>query len=385
MEERYDDLEKLLYRGFLTSPVKIGGLRLVLKSLNAQEFDLVQDRLDSVPDYMYDGYMLAASTYMAAGVNNLVLGEERIHVLSDAFRWLPLKVRRVLLSVIRGLNAKAAAALKYLESYLYESGSRQQWLVRRGTPLCSSSLTGIPGTDTLGLNGAQMTWQTFNLLEDDRVSDDRRWDTMAFVASASDPKGVRKVISMVNSRRKHEEERREKVRLTGSSEEPDQIMIRADTVEDLQEQMRKWVQGEEDFHDQIITAYKNQIRSQFQAQAEKRQQALLGGDEAGVWGDESSAVSAQGFTPDEVARHVGEKRGYTGINFEGEKAQSVFNKMLRNEPAFVPFGDKSAPAFADHIERVEPDLAAPEFTANLPDEVRGKFLAELESQMKGKD
>jgi hypothetical protein len=124
------------------------------------------------------------------------------------------------------------------------------------------SLTGVAGTQLLGLNTYQKFWMATNSYEDLRIQREIDWDYAKFIGSCSNPKGVQKVDNSDKARRKAEEEERELIR-RGGIRDGDTIRIAANSVDDLMHQMEQTMKGEKDWHDNTIDDHEKKLREDY--------------------------------------------------------------------------------------------------------------------------
>jgi hypothetical protein len=135
-------------------------------------------------------------------------------------------------------------------------------------------------------------WRAFNEVEDQRRDDESLWEGFKLVASASAPKGVKKIDQQDRNRRKAEEDRRQMVLdrfyymtkgiISGKtekgsdlSEDLPALVYASKDPELLADEMYRWVTGQEDAHDQVVSAYKRQIRERHEAEKAAREARRL--------------------------------------------------------------------------------------------------------------
>tara|TARA_Y100000310_G_scaffold164863_2_gene164619 strand:+ start:12024 stop:13145 length:1122 start_codon:yes stop_codon:yes gene_type:complete len=241
-------------------------------------------------------------------------------------RSLPTRVQGILFSTFVGLVNRMHEAEEAVESYMYETSSRSKWHSLGGD--MSAIRQGVPGSDRLGLNLAQQIWVTFNESEDTRTAYDHQWEGFKLVASSNSPKGVRKIDERDTRLRKEEDDRRQSVMdryfyyragavdREGFVKNRDRDLVGSQvggpkSVEQLETEMKRWVTGDHDEHDQIIENYKQRIldrQAQVEAEREERRRALAA---------ESENRARQGFEPtpmigytqEQLARVLAERDG----------------------------------------------------------------------------
>jgi hypothetical protein len=281
--EVYKDVEPMLYRGFLTLPAEINGVPFVFKSLNHHEFALLKfygsfDR----PTPEFWGTFLAHAVFVVGGVNILPERDRWVSKLAELFNGLPSDATARMVRYLSEVNRRASVAIHLTEAYAMETMSRYRWLQLRGLDLTSVSVTGIDGTQRLGLNTAQQVWVAINGIEDRNEGYERDWEHAKFVGSCFAGKGIQKVYNQDARRRRQEREdrmsRKDKVlRQWVLGEEvkdgivtgPGVVMSVSRSVEELTVQLEKDIRGEKDWHDRVVEEHEARIRA---GHIERRQQ-----------------------------------------------------------------------------------------------------------------
>ncbi len=284
---KYRGVEALLFKGFLTTKVSFEGLVLVLKSLNIQELDLIADQcpLRSDPSYSkeFESLMLAYAIYMIDGQNVLRQRPDSIHSMRDYLKSAPERVRTELLHELLTLQQTQDVELQRLEAYSYEPTSRHIWASMKGHVPNDTRLTGISGTDKLGLNSHQKAWYFLNQAEDERLALESDWSVAKFVASAYNSKGVKKFDDKDKARLKRLHEERERIR-QGIEASPAVLAKRGPrSVEDLHAQLQADLTGKKDLHDMIVSDFETSLAEMRRKRAERaeheRQEALRRAEE----------------------------------------------------------------------------------------------------------
>lgn len=282
----YEDVETLLSPGFLTHQVTVAGVRFQLRSLSSGDLFMLKARTEGTSGREWRIWTVASAIWMING--RVVLGQdEAIPFLAEYLEKLPNVALGVLFSTVLGLWVRVGDAIEDVEAFNYEVVSRYKWKSLAG----HLTNTGVPGSETLGLNTVQRIWIAFNEMEDSRRSDETAWEGFKLVASSNAPKAVTKIDEKDRQRRRSELEAREKrldqfyyqkiglVKKSDPNGPPETASFRmaSKSVEDLEEEMRRWVTGDADIHDQVVAEYKARIKAQRareQAEMESRRQAL---------------------------------------------------------------------------------------------------------------
>lgn len=224
----YEDVEQLLFKGFLTESLHFNGFDFVLKSLTDSEFQRIKDRTPSnhpAKDGIYDCWYLAYSILQINGVYCLSDRDNTSLRLFTSLRKWPLKAINRLIHRCVTFNKRLTEAYKKLEAYCYEPQSRVYWKAYSGLPLNSIAVTGIPGTDLNPLNPIQVQWLSYNRSEDERVSFDVNWSYVRWMGAFLNGKAAEKIDKEVLDQRGKEEDYRQEVmnRAKGLSDNVDNL------------------------------------------------------------------------------------------------------------------------------------------------------------------
>jgi len=272
----YKDVEPMLFRGFLTVAAQINGVSFVFKSLNHHEFELLKfyGGFEATLSQEFWGVFLAHGVFVVGGVNILPERERWIAKLTELFNSLPSDSISRMIRYLSEVNRRASVAIHLTEAYAMELMSRYRWFQLKGQDLTSVAVTGIDGTQRLGLNMGQQAWLAINNIEDRNEAAERDWEHSKFVGSCFAGKGIQKVYNQDSARRRQEREdrmtRKDKVLrqwVLGENVEdgivtgPGVVMAVARTVEELTNQLEKDIRGEKDWHDRVVEDHETRIRS----------------------------------------------------------------------------------------------------------------------------
>jgi hypothetical protein len=326
--EVYRDVEPMLYRGFITvsAEFSIGkdDLYLVFKSLNHHEFELLRFsgglRNERVAQSFWNTF-LAYGVFMIDGVNVLVERERWIPKIAETFEAFPKEAKAKIIRHVAEANRRASRAVMLSEAYAMENASRYRWMQLKGLDLTAPAVTGIEGTQRLGLNWAQQLWRALNLVEDRNEQHERDWENAKFVGSCFAGKGIAKVYNQDNDRRRKDKEDRiaRKDRLLREivlgETVPDKthmlpgaVMTVPRTVDELTDQLRKDLNNEKDWHDKVIEEHEIRIREQYHAR--QTQQETVARENATQFGNQYVVGNADmtGLTPKEVEKRVAQTK-----------------------------------------------------------------------------
>jgi hypothetical protein len=292
-EEVWSELESYIFQGFLTATAVIAGKTFVFKTLNALEMrnvNFMRPTRGVTPDGSdpFKAIFIAYSIFMVDGSNTLYERPRHINRLVKVIKKLPLKLQDKILENLSSINQRAVRLFPIAESYCHENRSRYRWLQVSGIPIHSPMATGIPGTDELGMNQCQQMWTAVNRTLDRRDIMEREWQNAKFVGSCMAGKGIRSIDEKDRMRLEKEridrEEQKIKVlhaylnRKSGIEEPKPKVHLpdgrfaevvegtqadgkfRAETAEELADQLERALAGEKDFHDLVIEAKERELR-----------------------------------------------------------------------------------------------------------------------------
>jgi hypothetical protein len=352
--EIYRDVVALLFRGFLTAPADINGARFVFKSLNHHEFELLrfcsgyQDD-DSTLTYKFWDTLLAFNVFMVGGQN--VLGDRERHLpkIADTFHEMDPKSKQRIIRQMSDVNRRANNAVHLTECYAMENYSRYRWAQLKGIDLCIPSATGIPGTESLGMNWAQLMWRALNVFEDRHEDIERDWDNAKFVGSCMAGKGIQKIYQQDATRRQKDREDRlaqkDKVlRMVLLGEKPIEkvrqlagaVLTGAHSVEELASQLEGDLRGEQDWHDKVIEEHERRIKTNLQGrQAQVHEMAKRHEEEFGPRGL-IGGTDFKGLSTQEVQELIGRRK-----QLENQRiARQMVRPEILQDPKSSQFLDK---------------------------------------------
>lgn len=343
----YRDVEPMLFRGFLTLAAQINGVTFVFKSLNQHEYELlgysgaIRDERASAKFW---DIFLAYGVFMIDGINILPERERFIPKIAETFGEFPPDARQRVIRYLSEVNRRANNAVTICECYSMEVYSRFRWAQLRGLDPTSATVTGIHGTERLGMNWAQHIWRALNYYEDRNEEHERDWENAKFVGSCMVGKGISKVYHQDNERRKKEREERlarkdrllRQVFLGESIDDKTKqlqgaVLVAARSVDELAEQLEKDLRGEKDWHDQVVEAQEKRIRHNVQGRRDHLE--LLAKSHEQEFGRRSltGGTDITGLTPVEVQERILRSRQL--------EAQAAARGMVHPELADPKMGD----------------------------------------------
>ena len=328
--------------GFLTHNVTINGVHLSLRSLGPGDRFMLRHRSHNLAHEEWRAVAIASSIWMANGYN--LLGEDNaIPMMSKSLMKLPPNVRAILFNEVGVMFDRVNDAIEAVESYAYENTSRYKWRSLGGQPF--NSHNGLKGA--IGTNHVQRMWTFFNMIEDQRTANDVYWDGVKFTTSAHSPKGVKKADERDKQHRQEEQDRRQRVQDTffytvkgvikkvESGKKVDPKLTGEKTADDLADEMRRWVAGEADWHDDIVNNYKRKGSENYERckqEAAARAAALATARED----DSDQPQSMVAYTPEQLADILKDRgHGVAGVRQVGTGPgvvrEHLYTKFLGRE------------------------------------------------------
>lgn len=276
MALKYREVQDLVFRGFLTTKVQIGDETLVIKSLNHHELAQVSLRcpVRSHPDYekLFEHYLVVYALFLVGGENVLPLRQTNISELLAEVSEIPDNIRHDILREVLYLQKAQDVTIKQLEAYSFEPESRHQWPSYRGSRINDVALTGVEGTDRLGINTHQIAWVYLNEEEDDRLKAEDQWGFAKFIASATNPKGVKKIDDRDKARLKRLDEDRDRIKK--GEQYQGKVRVEARSVDELRKQLIADIDGKKDLHDRIMEEYETSIAKRRQERRDRMEREL---------------------------------------------------------------------------------------------------------------
>jgi len=303
--EAYSALADLIFKGFLTTELKLGGNFFIFKTINEKEYDLIKiySGNPGLQDYQvrFNVYFLIFSMIIANNQNILHNRVEKIPELYDYYSLFPIKLIDKMVTDLSSLRVIAYDSLKYLEGFSYTNISRATWQTLKNNLPSSVEFTGIHGTAEMGLNIHQESWSLLNRSLDEEEAYNKEFTLSLMVASASNPKGSRGIRNQFEAAKKLAEERRSKMAKEGFIDtrkwSPEGWAASVDTAEELVAELEREISGVKDKHDIFMEKYMNQLREHAEKRvrdAEERiKNARAGRDNVFIDGDQRAMTDEE--------------------------------------------------------------------------------------------
>jgi len=277
--DAYRALSDLITKGFMSMHMDLKGVPIVFKTVNENEFELIQLYVGSKEDlFKFNTFFMAFSVLMVDGENILPDRDKTLKILYDFFYDLPTSVYGKVMDELSALKDDMFEASKYLEGFCYTDYSRVLWRMRRNSPN-REEFTGIKGTENLSINVCQSNWMLINQTLDHEEEHDNQFSLALLIASASNPKGVKSVKAKYDLSVQTAVKKRKKLAMEGSSPEkvqwtPESWAAPVDTAEELVAELERQMSGKKDKHDLFIEDYIRKIEED-QKLAEEREEERL--------------------------------------------------------------------------------------------------------------
>ena len=315
--------------------VTLSGNSFIFKTINEKEASLAKlyagkDTRKSF-EVRYDAYFLALSIFLQGNNNVIVDREKNLPILYDLLIELPATLRKKLVIEMNNLRVMSYDCLKFLEGFIYTKYSKRMWNILRGHFPNEVGFTGIKGTVSMGLNAHQESWVYMNGLIDREEENDKDFSNALFIASATNPKGSKKVRADFNKSMQETSDYRNDLALRGFVEEDskwsqDGWAIKTDTAEDLVAELNRQMEGKKDRHDLFIDSHLKSIRERAEAKAADVERRLKKVRESR--GDDNWVIRGEQrvLTPEESANLMKDKKVYTQRVISDDSASSASKK-----------------------------------------------------------
>lgn len=280
--DNYSNLRKLIFNGFLTQKAKINNLEIVFKTISEAEYNYIESFIVNPKNQeaikKFNIYFVLYSIFSIESEIVLPHQHEFVKEFYPILKKLPYIVIAEIISKLGELNSKVAEASGVFESYLYGNESKSNWKLFKNSGRSFEKMNYIKGIDSFPLNYLQQEWINFNESEDEHTTFDSYYNLAKFVASAINPKGIKKISNQDETNKKLEEERREYILKKGAKVETERWVDPAFTKEDLVDQLMSSVSGDYDKHDAFMKNYDShrieEIRKIYGENKEKRKQKV---------------------------------------------------------------------------------------------------------------
>jgi len=259
MSDCFQHIREIIEIGHLTKSFKLNDVSIKIKNPNLQLIDWSEEFSSNLIEKKL--ILLCRCIISISGIDTRNLHFELYESFINSHSFSILDKLRVYADHTMYIATKAN---KYLEAFCYTDESRYIWKAWKARSLFTSY-------KLEDINNLQLSWVIWNEAEDERLESDRDWEKAFFIASASNAKGVESVQKKWKAKDKSEMDRREEViemAKKGALEDPSKKKYvqqknynRSKSEEELKEEMRKWVAGEEDEHDRAVREHKEEVQN----------------------------------------------------------------------------------------------------------------------------
>ena len=324
--EAYPVIEQLLFKGFLVSGMDVLGERILLKTINRKEFDLIKyfSGDEETKDYMirFDAYHFVYSIFAINGENILPERYKRSSALYEQFINLPLKFFSNADKELGDLRWKMYESLKFLEGYSYTDTSRSRWLSLCGNMPSREEWSGIPGTSELGLNVHQETWIRMNRILDSEQEYHKDFNLSAMIDSSNNAKGVKKMRAHYDTEWESLQRKRKELARAGYIDkkevDPEQMWAPSvETREELVEELERQMEGKKDRHDVFMEKFLKKVEDDADKKTQEIQRRVDENNKK-LTDVEFLTVSQRALTAEEMVKLKKRKEGYVmSVDDEG--------------------------------------------------------------------
>lgn len=267
-QDPFANLREVLMLGSLRLPITIGALNIVL---GTPSIDILSYSTE-LPTYIERASYLVSRSIKIFRSKKLNGDEDDLEALEKLMGYLDrARFLRLYYYSLR-LIKKEEETFKALEPFLYTNESRDLWSKTKAKRFMGEEVFHPP------LNQIQTYWVSWNLEEDARMERKQSWDQTMLIASSLNPKGVKTIREkwykqddeLVDIRKTVLEDF---LKAKGSNY-VSKVRTKKETEEErLRREFAMWIDGEQDEHDKIVQAYKQEMMENIN-NMQKRQEEL---------------------------------------------------------------------------------------------------------------
>lgn len=346
--EAYSALSDLIFRGFLTTEMKIVGKSFIFKTITDKEHDLIKAMTGKGDGPLYNWKFnlnfMAHSLLFVEGKNMLVNRADTFNFVHSLFLDIPDILFGKIMKELNELRSYSFDVFRYLEGFSYTNKSRRSWKNLIKNPPNDERFTGIPGTASMGLNVHQESWIAINRALDEEDDYNKNFNLSLLIASASNPKGVRKIRNHHDLTIKTAEDHRQKLAKKGVIDtkewSEEKWAAPVDTAEELLAELERQMKGMKDRHDIFMEKYRNKMREEAQKR-EKEALARIKRAREAAEGQPDITSSQRVLTPEEVEElEYKRKKGTVSVKSEQHVNTKDKNKFYKKVGSRVLTGRK---------------------------------------------
>jgi len=332
----YSDLEILVRRGYLQAHVPFKGIPLMFRTISDRSRTELIARSGREHNIPWMQWVVAHSLFMVDGFIIPSTDNTPYYIKKYFLDRLPTPFLRVLFSVVMGLQRRTQRSLPKLEAFCYEPFSRTLWRTKSFAKE--------------GANSVLDSWVAFHQGEDGRLLDASAWVRTQTIVGSMSAKGAKSVKRALEQESQKEDSRRIRViedtvnEVINGKQRETTVMVNvggrqmempivrgAQTIAELEEEMRKAMAGELDGHDVQVQQYEEDVRRAVKdraakAQARRERESQMGElmQQAGIGGSTKLVGYEAGQLPTQSS---------AGVKTQATSSSShrLFDRYLRKE------------------------------------------------------
>lgn len=358
--EIYKDVRAFINPGFLSDTIRIGSLTLSVRSFYPSDYKILDHLYQHFHATSWRVVYIAVSIWMVNGLPLFVYGRSYYRYVVQALNRLNSGQINLIYYQILGLNYRYQRSLDYLEAFLYEDESFTLYENNLSALPCSDEVVGLEGVSKLGLNLYQSIWSKWNQNEAQRLRNDYLWSMTMLIISPHAPKMYKKMTAQDKTRSRDLKSKRASIKdkayyrfkgvldsnnnLNSTNQKVNSVVhgvSMARSVEELQAEMKRWLAGEDDFHDKVVARFKQEM---LEGYLQKQQDRLRSIEQARLEIAERESSLGQkappivGYTLDQLSDEYGSKiqTSTTRKQATEHKFHHIHDHFLAREP--VPDG-----------------------------------------------
>lgn len=329
MKDYYASVRSLIVDGGLFRSFTSKEYNLHLKLRNPTQKDI--DWIFEYSPYDLGEREIALISKCIYSINGRVLrGQDTLEELLLLVSKVSKPVSRRLILCLNTLIKESQSAFDYLEAFSYESESQSVWLSWQ-----AKSDLNISFLDDL--SDIQAHWVVWNQIEDERKKVRVDWEQALLVTSAMNSKGAKSIRESWESEDKKIENYREDLKKNARKGKMDDADVRKvknkkNNFQDLQEEYKRWLSGEEDEHDRIVREYKESMYRKIEDDKRRAEEARERNrkrmeDITTLRNSSSIRTPVSALTDEEVARLSSTKK-FKETNEHEEKFEHVKERYI---------------------------------------------------------
>ena len=374
----YTDVEELLEHGFLTHTCKIKGVPVVFRNALPKDNKRIQSTTALSNETEFMAYCLASQTWIIDGLeidayNNT---ESTYYLFKHFYSKLHRSYLLKLYFIIIGLRNRLYRAIRIVEAYSCEPYSRSKWIMGHNLfPEDNCSL-------------AYKLWVAFNTYEDIRTQELRQWEHTKVVSGSMSGKAFKELGKMItkmeqNHLQKNKDiiEKTVNVLIYGEQVIPQETLkvtyngqqfnvpttVGVQSVDQMVEEMKMVMRGEQDYHDMVMADYHEKIRLYREQQEKHRQQKLKE-----LYEQQGEALEGEtdltGLTPEQIKQRQSGRT--TGVLHDSSK-NYLYDKYVAPKVVVGVLGQKGPERATTH-NTPHPIQTKPNIAEDLQSQVNSR-------------